>query len=66
MAVNADEKKYIDILSSRDFNKMRLLVEKADILFIDEAQRIPDIGINLKILHDQMPSWKIMGELYNQ
>jgi len=61
VAINADEKKYIDILSSRDFNKMRLLVEKADILFIDEAQRIPDIGINLKILHDQMPSLKIIA-----
>jgi len=61
VAINADEKKYIDVLSSRDFNKMRLLVEKADILFIDGAQRIPDIGINLKILHDQMPSLKIIA-----
>ena len=61
VAVNADEKKYIDLLSSRDFNKMRLLVEKADILFIDEAQRIPDIGINLKILHDRLPSLKIIA-----
>jgi predicted AAA+ superfamily ATPase len=61
VAINADEKKYIDILSSRDFNKMRLLVEKTSILFIDEAQRIPDIGINLKILHDQMPSLKIIA-----
>jgi uncharacterized protein len=61
VAINADEKKYVDILSSRDFNKMRLLVEKADILFIDEAQRIPDIGINLKILHDRMPSLKILA-----
>lgn len=61
VAVNADEKKYVDILSSRDFNKMRLLVEKADILFIDEAQRIPEIGINLKILYDRMPSLKIIA-----
>jgi len=59
--VNADEKKYVDVLSSRDLNRMRLLVEKADVLFIDEAQRIPEIGINLKILHDQIPSLKIIA-----
>jgi predicted AAA+ superfamily ATPase len=61
LIVNADEKKYIDIFSSRDFDKMKLLVAGYDVLFIDEAQRIPDIGINLKILHDQMPSLRIIA-----
>ncbi|HCT70584.1 MAG TPA: AAA family ATPase, partial [Bacteroidales bacterium] len=50
LKINADELKYIDVFSSRDFNKMSLLVDGQDLLFIDEAQRIPDIGINLKIL----------------
>ncbi len=58
--INADEQKYIDVLSSRDLNKMKLLVEGYELLFIDEAQRIPDIGINLKILHDQLPELKII------
>lgn len=39
---------------------MKLLVEGYDLLFIDEAQRIPDVGINLKILHDALPSLKII------
>jgi predicted AAA+ superfamily ATPase len=59
--INADEKKYIDVLSSRDLQKMKLLVEGYDLLFIDEAQRIPDIGINLKILHDGLPDLKIIA-----
>ena len=29
-------------------------------LFIDEAQRISDIGINLKIIHDNRPDLKIL------
>jgi len=58
--INADEKKYIDILSSCDLNKIKLLIEGNDILCIDEAQRIPDIGINLKIIHDNMPKLKII------
>jgi len=61
LLINADEIKYIDIFSSRDFDRMKLLVSNYDVIFIDEAQRIPDIGINLKILHDRMPSLKIIA-----
>jgi uncharacterized protein len=60
LSVNADEIKYTDILTSRDFLKMKLLIEGYDLLFIDEAQRIPDIGINLKIIADNMPDLKIL------
>lgn len=60
LGINADELKYIDLFSSRDFNKMNLLLDGNDLLFIDEAQRIPDIGINLKIIHDTLPDLKIL------
>jgi predicted AAA+ superfamily ATPase len=61
LKINADEKKYTDILSSRDLNKLKLLVENYDLLFIDEAQRIPDIGVNLKLLRDHLPGLKIIA-----
>lgn len=61
LRINADEKKYIDVLSSRDFSKIKLLIGGYDILFIDEAQRIPDIGINLKIIHENMPELKVLA-----
>lgn len=60
LKINADETRYIDILSSRNFQKIELLVGDYDVLFIDEAQRIPDIGINLKIIHDNLPNMKIL------
>lgn len=60
LEINADEQRYIDVLSSRDLNQLRLLVEGYDLLFIDEAQRIPDVGLNLKILHDGLPDLKIV------
>ncbi len=60
LRVNADELKYVDVLSSRDFQKIELLVSGYDIFFIDEAQRIPDIGINLKIIHDNLPDMKML------
>lgn len=61
LSINADEEKYNDVFSSRDLTKMRMLTDGYELLFIDEAQRIPDIGINLKILHDALPELKIIA-----
>ena len=60
LEINADEPRYIDVLSSRDSAKLRSLVAGYDLVFIDEAQRVPDIGINLKILRDQIPKIRIL------
>jgi len=60
LAISADEQKYIDVLSSRDAGKLGNLVTGYELLFIDEAQRVPDIGINLKILIDQFPGLRIL------
>lgn len=60
LSINADQQKYIDILSSTDLNKLNSLVSGYDILFIDEAQRIPNIGLNIKILIDNVKNLKII------
>jgi predicted AAA+ superfamily ATPase len=60
LSINADQLKYLDVLSSRDLNKLRALVEGYKLIFIDEGQRVPDIGLNLKILHDEIPRLKIL------
>lgn len=59
LLLDGDEHRHIDILSSRDSAKLGRLVEGYDLLFVDEAQRIPDIGLNLKIMHDNFPRLKI-------
>ena len=60
LSVNAEEQKYESILSSRDSSLFETLISGFDLVFIDEAQRIPDIGINLKILHDSFPDLRII------
>lgn len=60
LKINADEQVYSEVLSSRDIGKLKGLTEGYNLLFIDEAQRIPDIGINLKILYDNLPELKII------
>ena len=60
LTVNGDQTRYIDILTSRDAEKMKSLVAGYDMLFVDEAQRIPEIGINLKIILDEIPSVRLI------
>lgn len=44
-----------EILSSQDFGKILAYAEGYELLAIDEAQNIPNIGMGLKIIVDQMP-----------
>lgn len=60
LAINADELRYVDVLSSRDLRRLRGLVEGYDLLFVDEAQRIPEIGVNLKLLADHLPELRLV------
>lgn len=60
LAINGDESRFIDIITSRNLSKIQSLVTGYQLLFIDEAQRIPEIGINLKIILDHIPSLKII------
>lgn len=61
LEINADQFKYRDVLSSADITQIRRLVSGYDLLFIDEAQQVQDIGLNLKIITDNMPELKIIA-----
>lgn len=60
LVVNADEIRYADVLASRDLRRLRGLVEGYELLFVDEAQRIPEIGVNLKLLIDHLSQLRIV------
>jgi len=48
-------------LSSQDFSQILPYAENYDLLVIDEAQNIPNVGMALKILADQVPKLKIIA-----
>ena len=50
--VNADELIYREALASQNRQKLNEVLGDAELLIIDEAQRVQDIGLNLKILID--------------
>ncbi len=58
--VNADQARYQEVFSGQDLKKMQDLVDGYELLFIDEGQKIPDLGIHLKILHDELPSLRVI------
>lgn len=60
LKLNGDEEKTSTLFSSRDLKKMKNVVSGYDVLFIDEAQKIENIGLNLKILHDDQPQLRII------
>lgn len=47
-------------LSSQDFSQILAYVEGYDLLAIDEAQNIPNIGMGLKIIVDQVPGIRVI------
>lgn len=70
--VNADELVYREILASQGRQRLGELLGDNLLLAIDEAQRVPNIGLNLKILADSFPHAAIFAtgsasfELANQ
>ena len=60
LKLNGDEEKATKLFSSRDLEKMNSVVSGYEILFVDEAQKIENVGLNLKILHDSQPQLKII------
>ena len=59
--VNADELVYREVLASQSSQRLGELLGDAELLVIDEAQRVPEIGLNLKILVDTFPQAKIIA-----
>lgn len=51
----------MNVLSSRDLRQLRDLTSGYDLLFVDEAQRVPEIGVNLKLLADEIPGLRIIA-----
>jgi len=59
--ISADLSKNENLLMQRDLKVFLDLTEGYQVLIIDEAQRVPGIGLALKILYDEMPQLKVIA-----
>jgi len=60
LRIDAQELKYRDVLSSNDVEKLKSFTAGYQLLIIDEAQQISNIGSNLKLIHDHIPKLKVL------
>lgn len=49
-----------DYLSSQSTERLKEYLGASTLLIIDEAQKIPNIGLNLKLIVDQIPNIKVL------
>lgn len=48
-------------LSSRSVDKLKAFIGTVSMLVVDEAQKVPDIGLNLKLIVDHIPGTMIVA-----
>ncbi len=61
LRIDAEDARYTDVLSSKNTQHLKSLVAGYDLVVIDEAQQIPDIGTTLKLIHDHIPEIRVVA-----
>jgi uncharacterized protein len=59
--LNGDEQDVRNLFESISSSRLKMLIGKNHFLIIDEAQRIPDIGLKLKLITDQLPEVQLIA-----
>ncbi len=59
--LNGDEADVRELLGSTTSTRLRAIVGKNKIVFIDEAQRISNIGLTLKLFADKVPDVQVIA-----
>ncbi|MCM1066094.1 MAG: ATP-binding protein [Muribaculaceae bacterium] len=60
LSINCDDPESRSLLSGANLSTLRLLVGGAKIVLIDEAQRVDNIGMTLKMIVDTMPDVQLL------
>ncbi|WP_256005856.1 ATP-binding protein [Pedobacter deserti] len=59
--LNGDDSDVRDILTNTTATKLKAVIGNQKMLFIDEAQRIPNIGLTLKLFTDQIKDVQVIA-----
>jgi predicted AAA+ superfamily ATPase len=59
--LNGDTSNARVLLTAQSIEQLRVVIGKHNVLVIDEAQRVPDIGIVLKLIIDNIPRVKVVA-----
>jgi predicted AAA+ superfamily ATPase len=56
-----EDRKLKDILRTQEIDKYKLFFSGYNLIIIDEAQKIPEIGLSLKLIVDHLPNIKVIA-----
>jgi uncharacterized protein len=59
--LTGDDPEAVQVLSNATLARLRMLVANHRLLVIDEAQRIANVGLTLKLLHDNFPEVQVLA-----
>ncbi|MGM9841719.1 MAG: ATP-binding protein [Candidatus Limisoma sp.] len=61
MWLNGDEPDIIELFDKMTSTRLKAIIGNNKYIVIDEAQRIPDIGLRLKLITDQIPDVQVIA-----
>lgn len=61
LRIDAEDTRFTEVLASRNVARLKSLVAGYQLIIIDEAQHIPEIGTTLKLLHDHVPDVRVVA-----
>jgi len=61
LLLNADEPDVRELLNAATSTRLRNIIGQNRICCIDEAQRVPDVGLTLKLFTDEIPEVQVMA-----
>jgi len=59
--LNCDLKEHFDAINNTSLTKLTQLLKDSTHILIDEAQRLDNPGLTLKIIHDELPHLKVLA-----
>ena len=62
--LNCDEPEVRDMLTNINTSELRLLIADNKIVVIDEAQRVENIGMTLKLITDNFPTVQLLSLIH--
>ncbi len=61
LRIDAEDSRYSEVLSGKNTQQLKSLVAGYELVVIDEAQQIPNIGMTLKLIHDHIPEVRVIA-----
>ena len=61
LSLNGDEADVRELLNNTTSTRLKVIIGKHEILFVDEAQRVTDIGLTLKLITDQIKNIQVIA-----